>query len=141
MTALDRFPPLQSAIAQATAWTSYLNAGKDRVNGTHPQEPLASAEDLVRMGIHIGEALPIIWRLAFKQMLVKPGDSPWMTTEESEATRNAIRGLFFTAREALESTRKTAEAFSDATGRRPKEWDRLLTVIDETHQLEENVFR
>ena len=130
---LDRFPPLQGAITQAESWTSYLNAHR-------PEEIAVSLESIVWAGVKLGESLPFTWRLTFDN-LFRPGEECWTTVKEFEAIRQAVRLLFFTAREAMDRTRQVAETLQALTSRKPAGMDRLLGVIEDARQLEEAVFR
>jgi hypothetical protein len=139
-TVLDRFPPLESAIAQAESWTRYLKARQPDAGSRRPEELGAFQEAVVGVGVKVGEMLPYTWRLTFESLL-RPGEGSWTTLKESEAVRKAVHQLFFTAREAMDSTRQTAETLQALTGRKPAGMDRLLQVVEEARQLEEAVFR
>jgi hypothetical protein len=134
---LDRFPPLQSAIAQAESWTRYL---KDQSGSLQSEEDVASLETIVWVGVKAGEMLPLTWRLTFN-VLFRSADGAWATGDEFEAVRQDMHRLFFTAREAMDATRQTAEGLQALTGRKPAGMDRLLQVIEEAQQLQESVFR
>src|SRR5205809_893487 len=105
MTVFDRFPPLQGAITQAESWTRYLHDREGELGARWPEELVASAEDIVQAGIHVGELLPITWRLVCER-LFRPGEGLWSSVRDFEAVRQAIRRMFFTAREAMDCTRK-----------------------------------
>ena len=124
---------LQHAIDRAESVTRYLDARR-------PEQVADSLGSVVRAGIKLGEGLPDAWRLAFNN-LVRVGDESWTTVAEFEAVRNAVRRLFFTAREAMEKTRRTAETLQNGTGRRTEGMDRLLEVMEDARRLEEAVFR
>jgi hypothetical protein len=139
-TVLDRFPPLEGAIAQAESWTRYLKARQPDSGNRRPEELIASLESIVGAGVKLGEMLPFTWRLTFENLL-RSSEESWTTVKEFESVRQAVHRLFFTAREALDSTRQLAEALQAVTGSRPAAMDRLLQVIEEARQLEEAVFR
>jgi len=130
---IDRFPPLQGAIAQAESWSCYLNARR-------PEEMAASLESIVWVGVKLGELLPFTWRLTFEN-LFRPGEGSWTTVKEFEAARQQVHRLFFTAREAMDMSRQVAEALQARTGRRPAGMEQLFGVIEEARRLEEAVFR
>ncbi len=92
------------------------------------------------VGVKVGEMLPFTWQLTF-DVLFRPGEETWTTIEEFEAVRQKVHRLFFTAREAMDSTRQVAETLQVLTGRKPAGMDRPLQVIDEVRQLQEAVFR
>jgi hypothetical protein len=140
LTVLDNFPPLQSAIAQAESWTSYLKARRPESGNRRPEEVAVSLEPIVWVGVKLGELLPFTWRLTF-DTLFRPGEESWTTVKEFETVRQAVYRLFFTAREAMDWTRQVAEALQTLTGRKPAGMDRLLRVIEDARQLEEAVFR
>jgi hypothetical protein len=137
---LDKFPPLQSAIAQAESWTNYLRARQPDPGNRRPEEVVAALESIVWVGVKVGEMLPFTWRLTFDTLL-RPGQESWTTVTEFEAVRQAVHRLFFTAREALDWTRQVADALQALTGRKPAGMNRLLGVIEEARRLEEAVFR
>lgn len=124
---------LQHAIDRAESVTRYLDARR-------PEQVAGSLGAVIAAGVRAGEELPAAWRLAFNT-LVRTGDGSWSTVAEYEAVRNAVRRLFTTAREAMEKTRRTAEALQNGTGRRPEGLSRLLEVMEEARRLEEEVFR
>ncbi len=135
---LDRFPPLQGAIAQAESWTRYLNAQQPELGSRRPEEITAFLEAIVWVGVKLGELLPFTWRLTFAN-LFRPGEAPWTTVKEFEAVRQEVHRLFFTAREALDMTRQVAEVLQALTGQKPEGMDRLLEVIEGACRLEEAV--
>lgn len=137
---LDRFPPLQGTIAQAENWTQYLNFRQAELGNRGPEQIAGSLESIVEIGILLGELLPWTWRLTFDN-LFRPGEVSWSTIKEFEAARREVYRLFFTAREALDKTRKVSETLQGLTGRKPAGLDRLLRVIEEARRLEEVVFR
>jgi hypothetical protein len=140
MPVLDDFRPLQGAVAQAESWTKYLNARHDDQGSRRPEEIATCAESIVWIGVHLGESLPFTWRLTFDNLL-RRGSPAWQTVKDFEAIRQAVRALFFTAREAMDSTRRTAEALQAHDGREHEGMDRLLKAIEDAHMLEESVFR
>lgn len=140
-TTVDHFPPLQSAIAQAESWTRYLKERWPESSSRRPDEKLfASLESILSIGIKVGEMLPLTWRLTF-DVLFRVGEESWTSVAEFEAIRQDMHRLFFTAREAMDSTRQVAEALQVLTGRKPTGMDQLLQLIDEARQLQELVFR
>ena len=139
MTVVDRFPPLQGAIAHAESWTSYLNARHDEMGGQRPEDLADFAENIVWIGVHLGASLPFTWRLSFDNLFRR--NNAWNTVKEFETIRQATRGLFFTAREAMDKTRLVAESLQGLTGKKPAGMDRLLEVLEDARQLEEAVFR
>src|SRR5438067_7094 len=136
MTVLNTFPPLQAAIAHAESWRTYLNACQDELRSPHGQEIVAKAENTVSIGVQLGELLPITWRAAF-HVFFRPSLASWNSAKEFEAFRQEVRALFYTVREALDESRKTAEMLQTLTGRQPVRMDRLLKVIEEARELEE----
>ena len=104
------------------------------------EEMAASLDSIVSYGVKCGELLPLTWRLAF-DTLFRPGEESWTTVKEFEDIRQAVRLLFFTAREALSRTREVAEALQTRTGRQPAGMDRLVKVMEDARRLEEKVFR
>lgn len=131
-TVADDFA-LQHAIDRAESVTRYLDARR-------PEQVADSLEAVIAAGVETGEALPDAWRQAFHNLLGE-GEESWTTVAEYEAVRDAVRRLFFTAREAMEKARRTAEALQNGTGRRAEGMDRLLEVMEEARRLEEEVFR
>src|ERR1041384_6823163 len=103
MSVLDSFAPLHSAIAYAESWTSYVNTRRDVLARDLRAGLHAAADNMILMGIQIGESLPVTWRLAFDHFF-RPGQPSWTTNDDLEAIRQAVRGLFFTAREAMDAT-------------------------------------
>ncbi len=140
-TTIQEFPPLQSAIAQAESWTRFLNESPLDARYRSSEENIASLESsILAIGVKVGEMLPLTWRLTF-EVLFRPGQESWSALHEFEAVRQTVHRLFFTAREALESTLKIAESMQVQSGRVPAEMARLLDAIEEARRLEEAVFR
>src|SRR5438477_487580 len=139
MTAPSNFPPLQATIAYAETWRTCLNACQDELHGPEAADVVAKAENVIGIGVQLGELLPITWRAAF-DCILRPDLSPWKTVKDFESFRQALRALFYTVREAMDSARKTAEAFQSLTGRQPAGMDRLLKAIEEARELEVKVF-
>jgi hypothetical protein len=137
---IEAFPPLQGAIAQAESWTRYLNSRPAESGSRPPEELAASLESIVWFGVKLGELLPDTWRLTFDS-LFRNGNESWTTVKDFEAVRQAVRQLFFKAREAMDRTRQVAEALEALTGRKPEPMDRLLLAIQRGRELEEAVFR
>ncbi len=137
---LDTFSPLQGAIAQAESWTRYLDARRPELTNRRPEEVAAAQESMIWFGVKLGELLPYTWRLTF-QYAVAPADESWAPVQELEAIRQDVRRLFFTAREAMDSTRQVGEKLQALTGRTPAGMDRLLAAIEDACHLEETVFR
>src|SRR5436190_29552 len=108
-TVLDRFPPLESAIAQAESWTRYLKARQLDSSNRRPEELIAFQESIVGVGVKVGEMLPFTWRLTFDSLL-RRGEKSWTSVKEFEAVRKVVHQLFFTAREAMDEARQVAEA-------------------------------
>ena len=125
MTVPNTFPPLQPAIAHAESWRIYLNACQDELRSPHAQDFATRAENSVAIGVQLGELLPITWRAAF-HVLFRPNLASWKSVKEFEAFRQEVRALFYTVREALDESRKTAEMLQTLTGRPPVRMDRLL---------------
>ncbi len=140
MNVLDRFPPLQGAIAHAESWKTYLNACQEELGSQPAQDIIARAENNVGIGIQLGELLPITWSALFNAIF-RPSLASWNSVKEFEAFRQQVRALFYTVREAMDSVRKTAEMLKAVTGRSPEGTDRLLVLIDDACRLEEAVFR
>jgi hypothetical protein len=140
MPVLDTFPPLQAAIALAESWKPYLNPSQDELRDPPAQDWVARAENAVDIGVQLGELLPITWRAAFHGLL-RPTSAAWHSVQEFETVRQAVRALFYTVREAMDSARKTAEVLQTLTGGQPAGLGRLLQAIEEVRTLEENVFR
>ncbi len=140
MTVLETFPPLQTAIANAESWKTYLNSCQDELRSLHSQDIIAKAENAVGIGAQLGEFLPLTWRAAF-HCLFRPTLAPWNSVKEFEALRQHLRGLFYTVWEAMDGARKIAEMLPALTGRQPAGMERLLKAIEEARKLEENVFR
>ena len=134
------FPPLSGAIANAESWTRYLSVPRNGAAARRPEEIAASVESQVSVGVHLGESLPLVWRLTFDTLL-RPGAESWSTVSELEAIRQEIRRLFFTVREAMDSFRNLAESLQGVTGRLPARMGQLLEVIEAARQLEDQVFR
>jgi len=132
----DPFPPLEAAIVQAESWTGYLKANQVALAGTRRE----TLESIVWTGTLAGEMLPFTWRLTFDNLFLH-GKESWTTVKEFEAVRQKVRRLFFTAREAMEFTRKMGEALRSLTNQKPAGMDRLLAAIENARQLEEGVFR
>ena len=116
MPVLDTFPPLQAAIALAESWKPYLNPSQDELRGPPAQDFVNRAENAIGIGVQLGELLPITWRAAFHGRL-RPTSASWHSVQEFETVRQAVRALFYTVREAMESARKTAEMLQTLTGR------------------------
>jgi hypothetical protein len=140
MTVLETFPPLQTAIANAESWKTYLSACEEELRSQHSQDIFAKAENSVGIGAQLGEFLPLTWRAAF-HCLFRPTLAPWNSVKEFEALRQNLRGLFYTVREAMDRALKIAEMLPALTGRQPAGMERLLKAIEEARKLEENVFR
>lgn len=140
MTVLNTFPPLQGAIAYAESLKPYLTSCQDELSSPRAQAVITRAENNVGIGVMLGELLPSTWRAAFN-ILFRPSLAPWKSVKEFEAFRHETRALFYTVREAMDSIRKTAETLQALTGRKPEGMDRLLALIEDARQLEENVFR
>jgi hypothetical protein len=140
MTAIESFPPLQGAVALAESWTRHLNTRRPELGRRPPDEVAASLESIVWYGVKLGETLPLHWSIIFDNLL-RPGKEAWTTAKEFEAARQAVRHLFFTAREAMDGTLYVAETLQGLAGRKPAGLDRLRTVIEEARHLEETVFR
>jgi hypothetical protein len=139
-TAVESFPPLQGAIAQAESWKQYLMSQQDRLSQRTPAEIAACLENIVWFGVKLGELLPLIWQLTFDR-LFHPGAESWTTVGDFETTRQSVRHLFFTAREALAATRQVAERLQTLTHRTPAGIEQLHAVMEQARQLEETVFR
>jgi hypothetical protein len=137
---LNNFPPLQGAITQAESWTRYLTAQQPQFGKRPPADVAVALESIVWVGVKLGEVLPFTWRVTFDN-LFRPGQKSWTTVEQFDAVRQAVRLLFFSAREAMDMTRQLAETLQEVTGRQPGGMDRLLEVIESARQLEETVFR
>src|SRR5438046_1845308 len=80
----------------------------------HGQEIVAKAENTVSIGVQLGELLPITWRAAF-HVLFRPNLASWKSAKEFDAFRQEVRALFYTVREALDESRKTAEMLQTLT--------------------------
>jgi hypothetical protein len=57
---------------------------------------------------------PLQWRVVFDS-LVRSGAEPWTKVKDFDSARQAVRLLFFAAREALELTAGVAEMFQSVT--------------------------
>jgi hypothetical protein len=137
----DNFLPLQSAIFQAESWTRYLKEHWPESSSRRLEEELfASVESVLSLGIKVGEMLPLTWRLTF-DVFFRTGEESWTSVPEFEAVRKDMHRLFFTVREAMDSTRQAAEALQAQTGRKPTGMNQLLQLIDDARQLQESVFR
>ena len=140
MAVIDPFPPLRGTIAYAESWNAYLNTFQDELRTQPARDVIAKAENVVGIGLQLGESLPIAWRAGF-HCLFRPSLASWNSVKDFEAFRNQLRGLFYTVREAMDGARKTAEMLQSITGRQPGGMDRLLKAIEDAPQLQENVFR
>jgi len=138
MTAMNSFPPVQGAIAQAEAWTRYLDTRQAQLDGRTP-ETVGSLEPIVLYAVKLGEMLSLHWRIVSDE-LARSGHA-WTTVKEFESARESVRLMFFTAREAMEKTLKSAEAIQHLTGQKFAGLDRLLAVIEDARRLDEVVFR
>ena len=98
-----------------------------------------SLDAVIQAAIQLGEQLPDTWKRTFRSLA--PPDDGWMTVQQYEEERNAIRRLFFTVREAMDGARRAAEAHQARRGSAPADLPRLLTLIDDARRLEEEVFR
>src|SRR5260370_705063 len=98
MNVLDRFPPLQGAIAHAESWKTYLNACQEELGSQPAQDIIARAENNVGIGIQLGELLPITWSALFNAIF-RPSLASWNSVKEFEAFRQQVRALFYTGRE------------------------------------------
>jgi hypothetical protein len=97
MTVLETLPPLQSAIANAESWKTYLNACQDELRIGHSEDIIAKAENSVSIGAQLGEFLPLTWRAAF-HCLFRPTLAPWNSVKEFEALRQNLRACRWTNR-------------------------------------------
>jgi hypothetical protein len=134
---VNDFPPMQGAIAQAESWTRYLNDRCDQADG--PEDAAAALENIVWVGVHLGEALPCLWRLAFSHWFRRT--NTWTGVEDFEKIRREVRRLFFAGREAMEKSRQAAEAMRAATGHPATGMSRLVAALNAACKLEEAVFR
>jgi hypothetical protein len=140
MPVLTTFPPLQAAIAYAESWRTYLNACQDELCSPNAQAVITRAQNSIGIGVMLGEFLPSAWHANFN-ILFRPSLAPWKSVKEFEAFRQDTRALFYKVREAMDGARTVAEKLQALTGRKPEGLDRLLTLIEDARQLEENVFR
>ena len=89
MTLGDRFPPLQATIVQAESWSKYLSTRSSQANHRGHETVHPGNENMVWAGVHLGESLPLMWRLTFEN-LFRVGDT-WMSVQEFEAIRQGAQ--------------------------------------------------
>ena len=95
MSNADIFP-LQYAIGQAELVRRFLD-------GRQPEQTGAGANAVIRAAIELGERLPDVWRQTFRSLdHVNEG---WMTVQQYEDQRNAVRQLFAAVRQAMDDAR------------------------------------
>ncbi len=119
--------PLQYTLDQAESVRRFLD-------GRPPERLAPTLDAVIRAAIQVGEQLPDAWRRTC-QILAAEGEG-WMTLEQYEEERNAIRQLFLTVREAMDGARCAADKHLAATGHAPADLPRLLTLTDEVRRLE-----
>lgn len=129
------FPPIEGAIAQAESWKEYLTHLGDLRKHKHAQIT-GLMRSIVGTGIRLGELLPLTWRLTFDDLINAP---EWITTEDFEKTRQSVRRLFFTVREALELTWQMAQRLPEEI--ESADLERLQKLRAEAQELEATVFR
>ena len=125
----DTFAALQDASSGTEFLTRSLAALRRQLSDRRPDEIAASVDNIVWVWVNLGELLPIQWGVTFDN-LFRPGRPSWTTAREFGAVRQQVQRLFFTMREALETTRQIGESFQAETGRRPAGMDRLLAAME-----------
>src|ERR1043166_4144705 len=140
MTVVEPFPPLRETVAYAKTWGTYLRTCRDELATPHAKEIVARAENCVRIGVMLGELLPITWRGVF-HALFRPLSGAWKPVVEFEALRQEVRALFFTVRESMEGANEVARRLQKLTGRRLSEADQLDGLLDAARRLEDAVFQ
>ena len=76
-----------------------------------------SLDAVIQAAIQLGEQLPDTWKRTFRSLA--PPDDGWMTVQQYEEERNAIRRLFFTVREAMDGAAARPRRIRPNAGPRP----------------------
>jgi hypothetical protein len=121
---------LQYAIDRAESVSRFLDAHR-------PEQVVASLPALIEAAVQLGETLHDAWRHTFDS-LVRLGAPAWLTVEDFEEKRNAVRHLFFTHRAAMEKTLAIAEGQAVRARQRLDGLDRLEVLLEMARDLEES---
>jgi len=140
MTGLTPFAPLETAIAHAESWKVYLHTCQDELRDSPSATIIAKATATIGIAVQLGESLPLTWQAIFHGLLRAPSPT-WGSVKESESLRQQIRALFFSVREVLDVANELAENLQKMTRRQPIGMARLVKLIEESRELEANVFK